>query len=178
MILGVAALIGGAASLGWAAMAAVVAAMCVMGATAGLAWVEDQQSWRRIATVAAWFGIGAVLVLGLPPILGPWSLSALAGVPALCPPLVGWMLVHARRSRPVCTERQARSLSGRDLDRRWLQSSEELRRAAGDTRVALTLVEERAMLLDEIERRDPVGFEALLVRAGWRDPDDRTDGRR
>jgi hypothetical protein len=58
----------------------------------------------------------------------------------------------------------------RDLARRWCVTTHAVRSRPASMQALLTLVEERALLLDELERRDPKAFGALLVRAGWREP--------
>ena len=174
MVLTIVALTAGAADLGWPSMLAAVGAITVLGAASGLAWVEDtDHRWRLVGRLALWFGVGAVLFLGLPAVMGVWTLLVVAGLGGLCPQLLGWVAGQRRPSRPARTSEQTRQLSSRDLERRWLRTTQELRLRKPEPADVLALVQERERLLDEIERRDPAGFDALLVRAGWRERQER-----
>lgn len=68
--------------------------------------------------------------------------------------------------------RRIADLSDRDLAELWLSTGRQVRNPSTAAGAVLALVEERVLLLDELERRDPAGFQAQLVRAGWRDPHD------
>ena len=174
MVLTTVALTAGAADLGWPSMLGAVGAITVLGAASGLAWVEDaDRRWRLVGRLALWFGVGAVLFLGLPAVLGVWTLLVVAGLAGLCPQLLGWVAAQRRPSRPARTSEQTRQQSSRDLERRWLRTTQELRLRRPEPADVLALVQERERLLDEIERRDPAGFDALLVRTGWRERQER-----
>jgi hypothetical protein len=171
--LAVLALVVGGASIGWIAVIGTAAGMAVTGAVVSFAWVEDpKRRWRSMGDLALWFGVGAVLMLGLPTAFGPWALFVLLAIGAGCPPLLDLMIRELRQRRPVDSGGTVHRLDGGDLERRWVRTSRELRERRGDVDATLALVQERERLLDEIERRDPAGFDAVLVRAGWREPQD------
>lgn len=170
----VVALAAGGASTGWPSMLAAVAAITVLGAASGLAWVEETEvRWRLVGRLALWFGVGAVLFLGLPAVMGAWTLLVVAGLGGLCPAFLEWAIDRRRPSRPVTTVDRLQQLPARDLERRWLRTTQEMTVHRRDPAAVLALVQERSQLLDEIERRDPVGFDRMLVRTGWRERQDR-----
>jgi hypothetical protein len=168
------ALVVGGTTIGWIAVLGTAAGMAVTGAVVSFAWVQEpQRRWRAMGDLALWFGVGAVLMLGLPAAFGPWALFVLIAIGAGCPPLLDLMLRELRQRRPVESTGTVHRLEAGDLERRWVRTSRELRERRGDLDAVLALVQERERLLDEIERRDPAGFDAVLVRAGWREPQDR-----
>ncbi|GAB6987685.1 hypothetical protein [Nocardioides pyridinolyticus] len=174
VVLTIVAVTAGAADLGWPSMLAAVGAITVLGAASGLAWVEaTDHRWRLVGLLALWFGVGATLFLGLPAVVGVWTLLVVAMLGGLCPRLLGWVVEKWLSFRPVNTRRQLRRLSTRDLERRWLRTTQEVTRRRSDSAAVLVLVHERVRLLDELERRDPLGFDAMLVRTGWRERQDR-----
>ncbi len=158
------ALVAGGADLGWPRMLGAVGAITLLGASSGLTWVEDRERrWRLVRRLAAWFGVSATLLLGLPPVLGAWTLLVVPLLGVLSPEALGWV----RRTAAV------RQPPERDLDRRWRWTTQQLAARRADPGAVLALVEERARLLDELERRDPEGFDEMLVRSGWRERQDR-----
>ena len=174
------ALVVGGSSIGWVAVLGTAAGMAVTGAVVSFAWVQDPaRRWRSMTDLATWFGVGAVLMLGLPVLLGPWALFVLLAIGALCPPLVAIMAQELRQRRPADppeTPETIQRLDVLDLERRWVRTSRdlrEMRERRDDPGAVLALIQERERLLDEIERRDPAGFDAVLVRAGWRESQDR-----
>lgn len=172
-VLAALALVVGGSGIGWVAVLGTAAGMAVTGAVVSFAWVQDPKlRWRAMADLALWFGVGAVLLLGLPAVLGPWALFVLLAIGGLCPPLLDLTLRELRERRPAQAPGTVERLGEGDLERRWVRTSRELRERRGDTDAVLALVQERERLLDEIERRDPAGFDAVLVRAGWREPQD------
>ncbi|HEU5036612.1 MAG TPA: hypothetical protein VFT70_06400 [Nocardioides sp.] len=176
VVLAALALVVGGSSIGWVAVLGTAAGMAVTGAIVGFAWVEErEQRWRSMGALAVWFGVGAVLMLGLPSLLGPWALFVLLVVGGLCPPLVELLARELRQRRPATSPDTVQRLGTGDLERRWVRTSRqlrELRERRGEVDAVLSLVQERERLLDEIERRDPEAFDAVLVRAGWREPQD------
>jgi hypothetical protein len=167
------ALVVGGSTIGWVAVLGTAVGMAVTGAVVSFAWVEDpKRRWRTMGDLALWFGVGAVLMLGLPAAFGPWALFVLIAIGAGCPPLLELMLRELRQRRPVESPGTVHRLEAGDLERRWVRTSRELRERRGEVDAVLALVQERERLLDEIERRDPAGFDAVLVRAGWREPQD------
>ena len=171
--LAVAAFVAGGSSLGWPAMVCAVAVFAIGGSACGFAWAEESmRRVRSIVAVSVSFGIAATLILGLPELLGPWSMLAVVGVIATCPVLVDWVVLRRQRERQVESAEQAGERSVRELEQQWLRTGWALRnRAAGPDGLA-AIVEERAILLDELERRDPRAFELILIRAGWREVQD------
>ncbi|GAA1148350.1 hypothetical protein GCM10009606_28820 [Nocardioides aquiterrae] len=168
------ALVVGGISIGWIAVLGTAAGMAVTGAVVSFAWVQEpRRRWRAMSDLALWFGIGAVLMLGLPVAFGPWALFLLIAIGVTCPPLLDLAVRELRQRRPVASTGTVHRLEAGDLERRWVRTSRELRDRRGDVQAVLALVQERERLLDEIERRDPAAFDAVLVRAGWREPQDR-----
>lgn len=162
------------AALGWTTTIATTAAFILLGAMFGFSWVEDSR--RRVPAMgrgALWFGIVTVLVLGLPAVLGAWSMLILLGLGVGTPELIEYALRAYRKASPVPVAEHPEEISTRDLARRWRCTSDQLLDRATTSAQALALVEERARLLDEMQRRDPAGFEQWLVRTGWREPEHR-----
>jgi hypothetical protein len=169
------ALVAGADEFGWAAILGAAVGLSVMGAVFGYSLVEDR-SRRARATVlfAMWFGVGTVLVLGLPVVLGDWSLLVMAAAGALCPPAVGLAVGWVRRrSGDALDQTMLSATATTSLQSRWSRTSQELREHHADAAEVLALVDERSRLLDELEASDPAGFQALLARSGWCEPRDR-----
>jgi hypothetical protein len=171
-------LVVGGVSIGWIALLGTTAGMAVTGAVVSFAWVEDPtRRWRVMADLALWFAAGAVLVLGLPSLLGPWALFVLVAIGASCPPLVDLVLRALRERRTaepdVASVSAIADLDAAALERLWVRTTRQVRERRGDVAAVLALVERRQRLLDEIERRDPAAFDAVLVRAGWREAQDR-----
>jgi hypothetical protein len=168
------ALVAAGSSIGWPALLCAVGAVAVGGATCGFAWVDEPpRRSRAIGYLAVSFAVAGVLVLGLPTLLGSWSVLVLAALLTSSPLVVEWLVGRRRLRHQVRTPEQARSLRERDLELRWLRTSRDVRERGADVVAVLALVQERALLLDELERRDPERLDDLLVRAGWREPQDR-----
>jgi hypothetical protein len=125
---------------------------------------------RLSLTCGGWFAVAAVLVVGLPSLLDVWALLVLVAVGAGTPVLVEAALTSVRSSRPVRPVDHAECLSDRDLVRRWRTSQDEIRRRGCPPATVLHLVQERAQLLDEMQRRDPAGFEVWIRRAVAHEP--------
>lgn len=71
-------------------------------------------------------------------------------------------LLRDAEPEPVAVDE--RQLSERDLVRRWVRTSAQLRHPGTTSEAALDLVEARARIIDELERRDPQGYAAHLPR--------------
>ena len=168
------ALLVGGSRLGWAVLLGTSATLATLGGLAGFTWIEGERRTRATMTTACWFGTAAVLLLGLPSVLGGWALLVLTVFGAGCPPAVQAVVKLARDRRPAPVSAPPDHLSERELERRWRQTTDQLRNPTLATAAALRLVVERQWLLDEIERRDPELFAARLVRAGWRAASDRS----
>lgn len=168
------ALVVGGTHLGWLVLLGTCAALAFLGGLTGFTWVEGERRAAATVSTAGWFGTAALLLLGLPAILGGWVLLVLAAIAASCPPAVRAVVKLVRGRRPAPVSAPPDHLSERELERRWRQTSEQLRAPALAAGAALRIVVERQWLLDEIERRDPELFSARLVRAGWRAAPDRS----
>lgn len=168
------ALLVGGSRLGWAVLLGTSATLAALGGLAGFTWIEGERRTRATVTTAGWFGTAAVLLLGLPSVLGGWALLLLTLFGAGCPPAVQALVTLVRRRRPAPVSAPPDHLSERELERRWRQTTDQLRDPALAAGAALRIVVERQWLLDEIERRDPELFAARLVRAGWRAAPDRS----
>jgi hypothetical protein len=138
-----------------------------LGAMFGLAWAAVEQRWRLIGRCTLWFAVSGLLLVGLPTVIGGWALLALPALGAGAPPLAQRALGLVNDRRPVRATSSPHRLTDADLRRRWRRTSEELHRPGTTAAAALRLVQERELLLDEIERRDPAAFETQLVQAGW-----------
>lgn len=163
----VSALCVGGATLGWLALLGTSALLAVLGAVVGFGWTEGRFDWRTIRTSAGWFGLMGILAMGLPTLLGGWTLLALLGLAATSPQVLEAVSRAHQRRRPALTGEHAERMTERELERRWHRTSAELHRRSLPAAEALRIVQERQLLLDEMERRDPEGFERQLVRAGW-----------
>jgi len=165
-------LVAGLAEVGWPTVLGATAAFAALGALTGFSWVEDPARRGRAMTEGAlWFGAAGLLIVGLPPTVGPWTVPILVLVGAACPALVEAGLATYRKAHPGPPADHPEALAERDLERRWRQTTDELRSAASPS-MKLRLVQERAQLLEELERRDPARFSAWLVRTGWHEPQD------
>ena len=163
-------------------LAAVVAA-CL---AAGFVRDGDSPRPRQAAVDLAWrAAVGTVAVLlvlsGCVVVIGGALTAMLTGV-ALGGLLVRWALRSARRG-PRATDatvlpltgavthgRPVRTLTVEALGREWLDTSAALARTP-DAAARRALVERRQEALDELERRDPVGFKRWLVEGATVDSD-------
>jgi hypothetical protein len=175
-VVAAASLVAGVATIGWVAVAAATASSAVLGVVFGLAWVSDPRIRRRaVIRTGSWFGLAGVLIVGLPDLVGPWSVLILAMVGGLAPELVaiGARSLRARLSPlPAVRADELAGLSVRDLQRRWRRTTDDLHRAGMRPAAVVDLVEQRAALLDELERRDPQRF-PWPGAANRREPQDR-----
>jgi len=168
------ALVAGGTHLGWLVLLGTCAALAFLGGLTGFTWVEGERRAAATLSTAGWFGTAALLLLGLPSVIGGWVLLVLAGIAASCPPAVQALVKLTRDRRPAPVGAPPDHLSERDLERRWRQTTEQVRNPGLAASATLRLVVERQWLLDELERRDPELFSARLVRAGWRAAPDRS----
>lgn len=170
-----------------AALVVTVLASVLLGAMVGVVWGSEQTGRREVVRWAAWAAAAGVLVVFLPPLLGPWSLVVLALVLWTVPALLARLPRAMRAVRHVAESAAERTpapepvgavvpdpepdpedlaqLSDRDLERRWHVTSARLRHPGTTPQAGLDLVSERVHLLDEIERRNPEHFAAILDRA-------------
>lgn len=133
---------------------------------------------RTVLTVAAGWSI-----IGLSALLG--GFGGLIGllVVLTAPEVLAWLARAARRALTRLTPGPTRpaevlppdlgQLPLIDLCRRWCASHVELRRLQHTRQVAplAALISARASYLDELQRRDPVGFDRWLTSVGGSDSD-------
>lgn len=155
-------------SAGWTAVV-LVGILAPTGAAFAWCWYENRDGRRPVVVrTAIWSACGGTMTLGLPPLIGAWSLLVLT-VLGLASPLV---LTSARRAvtagRPAPPAREpswVEQLSDRDLERRWRSTTRRVRSRGLAPATVVAVVAERALLLDELERRDPDRFATWLVSA-------------
>lgn len=173
LLLAVVSGIVGLAQVGPMATLGTSLAFAALGALFGFSWIEEPaRRPRAMGECALWFGVAGLLIIGLPPIVGPWSLPVLLLIGLSCPMLAQAALSAYRTTHPIAPTDEPDQLSDRDLARRWRWTTAELS-ASTEAAAVARLVEERSALLDELERRDPERFAEWLVRTGWREPSDR-----
>ncbi|WP_345527701.1 hypothetical protein [Nocardioides endophyticus] len=161
-------------SVGVGPLLAETVALAILGLTFGVAWsVDGQRWWRPARQGATWFALGGILVIGLPEAIGAWSIPVLVLIGSSAPVVVEQANRYWRARRPVKATDHPEKLSDRDLMRRWRSSYDEMRRQGCPATDVLRLVQERSLLLDEVERRDPAGFEQWLERVAPRETQDR-----
>ncbi|WP_222262555.1 hypothetical protein [Modestobacter marinus] len=178
---GAVAAVGGISLAGSGLLAVVLAAVVSGCLAAGIA--RDTPSWRRRPIEVAWRAavttVAVLLVLnGLAVVAGSAITSGLVGAAVLA--VVARWAVRAtraeRRSRtvaavvPLDVPGDVRSLSVPELGREWVRTSAVLREVQ-DTAVRQGLVRRRQEALDELERRDPVGFARWLASGATVDDD-------
>jgi len=149
-----------------------VATLGTMGAAFGVTWEEDPG--RRRGSAVAWATRAVVLALlltGLPPVIGAWSLLVVVGLGVLTPELV---LVIARqiRKRREATPVEHPALGDDELARRWRSTTVAVQSSWRTPAEVLLVVQERQRLLDEIDRRDPEGFSRWLAGGATHDAQD------
>lgn len=165
----------GVATVGWMAMLAASGMLALVGALLGLAWVTREDPWRPVRAGAIGFGLYGLLLLGLPAAIGGWTLIVIALLVVTSPAIMLRAMRVYRRRRPMPTTVHPERLSDHELASRWRRTSDELRLPAAAPAAVLRVVQEREVLLAEMERRNPELFAHMLVRAGWRDADSAAD---
>lgn len=165
----------GGPEVGWDGLVFACVMTAMTGASFALALAEPPGQWRIVRVTALWSTVGAILVVGLPQVFGAWVLLVLLVLGGTAPPVVRRARELGRRTWGVWPTDRPDRLTDRDLEQRWSQTAEDLRSPTTRPVAALRLVQERELLLDEIERRDPAGFAMALVRAGWRGADSSAD---
>ena len=154
--------------VGWPALAATAIAVSMLGSLMGLIWSGGGPSrWRNAILYGLQFGLSGVLLVGLPALIGSWSFLVVLLFWSTSPPLAAFVVRRIRQRLPSDSGDRARHMSDRDLVRRWRRTAAELRHPSTSPAMAVKLVQERALLLDEVERRDTDSFADSLVRAGW-----------
>jgi hypothetical protein len=162
-------LVAGVLGIGWWAMFGSVAAMACLGVAVGIGWTMEPCGRLRPLVLGAGIGAGlGVLVVGLSTLVGPWTLLVLLLVGLSWPAAVEKTLsLLADRRGP---ERGADDAPGPgdDLEDHWWWTSRQLRDPGLSSAARLRLVQERALLLDQLEHRDPEHFALWLDRVGRR----------
>lgn len=166
-VVAVPALLAAGLTLGWLAILATSGMLAALGAVVGLGWADGPARWRFVCASAALFGLLDTLLLGLPTVLGGWAVLVILVLAATSPPVLGSVARAYWRWCPGEPTSRLGRVSNRDLERRWRRTSDELHRHSLAPADALRLVQEREVLLDEIDRRDQARFEQRLVSAGW-----------
>jgi hypothetical protein len=175
----------GGVSLGGSGLVAVTLAGIVAACLgAGIARDSDTPHPRQAAVDAAWrTGVGTIGVLlllsGCAVLAGGAVTAILAGV-ALGAVLTRWALRSVRSDRSVrggtvvplvgAYGAPVRTLSVEALGREWLRTSAALAQTASSL-AREALVDRRQEALDELERRDPVGFARWLAAGATVDSD-------
>ena len=136
------------------------------GAALAYAIVEERQDrWTWVRRALLWGAVGAVAADALAVAWGNTGVAVGLGLLAVSPPVVSL----ARAGFVSWTSRRAsgppEALTLRDLHRRWEWTTAEVLRPTTSVARRLTLVEERRRLLDELQLRDPVGFDGWLRTA-------------
>jgi hypothetical protein len=175
-VLATASLAAGGLTIGWAPVLGSTAMLACVGAAIAVSYVDDPRRRRRaIIGCAGWAALSCLMFLGLTILIDYWSLLILGAFAAAYPRLVEHVIRGYRAGRPLRLAAPPECLSDHDLNRRWRRSTQELRDRSSKLADVLRLVEERARLIDELERRDPDGFHELLVRSHWCSTQDRWD---
>jgi hypothetical protein len=184
LTLGLLAAVGGVSVGGSGLVAMALAAVVTACLAAGIARDSDSPSPRQAAVDAAWrTGVATIAVLlvisGCAVLAGGAVTAVLVGC-ALAGGLACWALRPARTGRrsglatvvPITDAggRPVRTLSVEALGREWLRTSAALAQTRGPL-ARQALVDRRQEALDELERRDPVGFARWLAEGATVDSD-------
>ncbi|HEY0951446.1 hypothetical protein [Nocardioides sp.] len=157
-------MLAGSIAIGWGPLVGITVCLAVLGAAFGIAWVEPDGD-RRVATIvgARYGAAGALVVAGLPAVIGGWTALVLIGTTLAAPPILELLVrtLHGKQCTGAVDD--PTRLSERDLADRWRSSYDEVHRADATATELLEVVAERARLLDELERRDPRRFRAWLA---------------
>ena len=169
LITGISLVVGGLRDSPWLILAEVMA-VGITGLALGASWEDDPaRRWRVGRAWARRGSVTAVVLIGLPHLIGAWSLLVLVALGTLSPTVVLAGARHVRGRREAAAGGVAGGLSDDELARRWRSSSIAVRSSWRTPPEVLALVLERQRLLDELELRDPEGFTRWLVAAGWRE---------
>lgn len=169
--------VAGWITLGAPSMLASALVLTALGATLGLAWSEGPGKARTVLGVTGWSLVAGVLLVGSPSLIGGWSLLLMIGLAATSPPAVTAMSRGLREWRLREAGSDPTRLSDGDLLRRWRATYDDLNRPDLTPAELLGVVQQRASLLDELERRDPDRLTRLIVhdarvapRTTWSSP--------
>jgi hypothetical protein len=121
---------------------------------------------------ALWGGVLGAASAGWGSLLG-WSGGLVVMTAVLTYPDLVEVAVRAWHRRRPATSDVLHGVSDAELCRRWQETTPRLRRSGSRSSLAdvVVVVEERARILDEVEARDPAGFDAWISsQAGWSPP--------
>lgn len=172
LLAGLVAGVAGWVGFGWLPELLTVGSLAVLGAVFALALAPPERRWRTVGRTTGWCVAGGILLLGLPVLVGPWSMLLLVTLAVSAPDLVALALGAVRARRPVGARSRPERYGDQDLRRRWRRTCVEIHEPRRTPEEILRLVEERAVLLDELERRDGEWFADWLARSGWRTTQD------
>ncbi len=169
--------VAAAATTGWAtavlvaegSVLEVLAIALMMGGCAGLlafTVAEDRPDRWHWTTQATLWATGVTLTWGgLASIAGATGSVFALTLVATCPYLVANVRALVLRWRTRGSSDPLETLGKRELLRRWEWTTCEVLRGTTPLERRLALVEQRRLLLDELERRDPAHFDAWVVTA-------------
>lgn len=140
--------------------------MALFGGMLVLAFVEDRSDrWLWVRRAALWSGTAAVAADALVAMWGEVGLLVGVGFVVTSPTLLVLARQQLLRHTSRRTSGPAESLSTRDLLRRWEWTTTEVLRPTTPASRRVLLAEERRLLLDELQARDPSHFDAWLHSA-------------
>jgi hypothetical protein len=170
--LSVTAFVVGAASVydvaagGLVRMASVGVGFGLFGAFVAYALSEEQvdrRAWVRRS--ALWCGLSATAADALATTWGRTGTLVGVALLATTPAAISFASTHFISWSSRGTSGPPEAMSVRDLHRRWDCTTVEVLRPTTTVPRRLVLVEERRRLLDELQLRDPAGFDAWLGTA-------------
>jgi hypothetical protein len=165
-------------TIGWAPLLATTICVAVLGGAFGVAWVEESAARRPAAIRGAWYGAGGALIVGgLPAAIGGWAIAVLIGLAATAPPVVDAALNELGKKRDEQQADDLGRLSDRDLARLWRTTYDAVSSSSSSAAQRLRVAQQRARLLDELERRDPRRFRAWLAASAHTPPSTKPQGR-
>lgn len=151
---------------GLARMLAISVAAASLGGIVALVVTEERpDTWTLTRRTVLWSGLGALVADGL---IVSWHWAGLAvGVLLVIasPPVLRTGLERGWTGSTHRTGGPPELLATRDLRRRWDWTTAELQRSTTPVARRMVLVEERAALLDELQRRAPAGFDDWVASA-------------
>lgn len=157
-----AALLAGASVGGWQPVA--VTLLCWLAGGILLAcgrFHTTAASARTMLRLPVRLGVCGMLLVGLPTMLGMWSIPVMVSLGVASPSIMGRVVGAMRPPRPADLTSRLHRASRRDLERRWMRTSDLVAGRRLPAERLCRIADERAALLDELEHRDPEAF------AGW-----------
>lgn len=158
-------LVGGIVVLGWLPAIGSYVCMALLGGCFGWAWAFDGRRVRTYLTGGAAGGLGlAASFVVLPALIGAWTVPVVVALALTSPWSTSWATRLLHRGTPTAEDLAA--LSRRDLAHLWSSTYDDLHRSGRSVPKTLLLVQQRARILDELDRRDPVDFHLWLDQVG------------